>query len=113
PLCPPVRPLFLPPLLHLRLLAHQPWLPNGGHRSSVWDHVPELCLVPLGSGNSRLQSPDSTRPDVSTRLLGTHRVRLRTLLPAPQTSRIHRHRLARIAGNIFIYANPVASPHKN
>ena len=61
----------------------------------------ELCLVPLGPGNLGLQPADPTRPDIIARLLGAHRIRLRTLLLASQTSRIHPHRLARIVGNLL------------
>ena len=51
--------------------------------------------------------------NVPARLLGPHRVRLRTLFPTPQASRIHPHRLARIAGNLSIHADPFPPAHEN
>ena len=44
------------------------------------DFVPGVCVVPLGIRRERLQPDHATRPNLITRLLGAHRIRVRASL---------------------------------
>ena len=107
------RSIFIPALLNLRLLAHKPKLFNDASWPVVSNCVRELCLVPMGIGDSWIQSANTTGANVSARLLGSHRIRLRTLFSAPEARGIDFGRNSRIAGNLLFYADSVADPHED
>src|SRR6266852_9030672 len=105
------RPLLHPFLFCLRLLAHQPELLNDASRPALGNCIPDLCLVPLGPGDPQLQPIHSIGPDVITRLLGPHRIRLRKVFPTSQKVRIDSRSVERTAGNYSVHASSFYPPH--
>ena len=73
-----------PSLRYLRLLAHQPEFFPDALRHPPDHSLLRLRVVPLGRCPNGFQSHHPARQDLSSRLLGAHRIRLRPLLHPPQ-----------------------------
>src|ERR1700690_2176468 len=94
----------------IRLLAHQPELPDDAHWHAADDRAACLCVVSLGASESgslgdALQSAHPTWTDFAARLLGAHRIRLRTFLDSAQTQRGDCNRNTRAGGDLLVYVD--------
>ncbi len=70
-------------------------------------------MVSLGSGNLGIQPTNSARPDIVTRLLGPHRIRLRTFFASAEASANYLGCFVGTVGNYHLHADSLPAAHEN
>ena len=70
-------------------------------------------MVQMGTGNLGIQSTNSAGSDILTRLLGAHRIRLRTLLAAAKARANYLGRFVGTVGDYCLHADPLHASQPN
>src|SRR6266404_5387812 len=92
-------------------MEHQPELFSDTLRNFVGTAFYGVRLVSLGMGATRIQPDHSTRQYVAARLLGTHRVCVRTILHFAERTVQYLEGDSRIAGDFSGHAGAFAAAH--
>ena len=106
------RQLAVPTLFRLRLLAHQPeFFPNALRRPPDY-FILRLRLVPLGTGANGIQSHHPARQNLVARLLGAHRICLRSAVDSPQAPMQHPRSHSWFGRHLLGYAGAFGAAHQ-